>query len=109
MADPTEDGRAERAAELHQQIEQAFNDPNVLGMLRQHVITADLDEGDRTALASNIEQYLVDHEREHDIGERRARGDIHGDPQALPPRHVEPDPEDADDDSDLVGTEWAPR
>lgn len=109
VADPREDGRDERRAELLEQIEGAFDDADTLGLLRQHVRVAELDEDDRDALLTNIEQYLSDLALEHSIREQRGRGDLHGDPQEFPaPTVGDPDPGDPGDDDDLVGTEWAP-
>lgn len=109
MADAREDGRDERRAELHEQIESAFDDPVTLGLLRQHVRSTDLDPDDRDALLTNVEQYLSDLGLEHSIREQRGRGDLHGDPHEFPPATpTDADPEDAGDDDDLIGTEWAP-
>lgn len=113
MAEPTEDGRAERFAEYVAQIEGAFNDMDALGSLRSQIGASELDENDRVDLLSRIAQYVLDAQMEADPGERRGRGEDHGDPQAYASLAAstgdapDDDLNDPADDDDLTG-EWAP-
>lgn len=107
MAEPREDGRAERFAEYLSQIEGAFNDLDALGSLRSQIGAANLDESDRLDLLGRIEQYVLDAQMEADPGEQRGRGDDHGDPQVYASLVTDPSIGDPSDDDDLTG-EWAP-